>query len=111
MLNTSALEEIKKVPGYENKRAFSGAFATKPSGRMAARPVKCVAPGTNKKHSLDYIIDAVGLKDGMTISFHHSLRNGDAVMYQVISEIAKPPPGASVSLRVSPAFTTFLVMT
>ena len=89
MFDPKLMYEVNKIPGYENKKVFAGAFATKPDGRMAARPLKCVAPGTNKKHSLDYIIDAVGLKDGMTISFHHSLRNGDAVMYHVVSEIAR----------------------
>ncbi|MBQ9571826.1 MAG: citrate lyase subunit alpha [Acidaminococcaceae bacterium] len=89
MLNPSLLNEINQIPGFENKKAFAGAFVTKPNGRMAARPIKFVTPGTNKKYSLDYILDAVGLKDGMTISFHHCLRNGDAVMLYVIDAIAK----------------------
>lgn len=89
MLNPSLLNEINQIPGFENKKAFAGAFAAKPNGRMAARPIKFVTPGTNKKFSLDYILDAVGLKDGMTISFHHCLRNGDAVMLYVIDAIAK----------------------
>ena len=89
MLNPSLLNEINQIPGFENKKAFAGAFVTKPNGRMAARPIKFVTPGTNKKFSLDYILDAVGLKDGMTISFHHCLRNGDAVMLYVIDAIAK----------------------
>ncbi len=89
MLNPSLLKEINQIPGYENKKAFAGAFAVEPNKKMAARPVKFVKPGTNKKFALDYIIDAVGLKDGMTISFHHCLRNGDAVMLYVIGAIAK----------------------
>ena len=39
--------------------------------------------------SLDAAIDACGLRDGMTISFHHHLRNGDAVMKQVVDAIAR----------------------
>ena len=62
-----------------------------PSGRFpdAPRPVKFFRPGTDKVKSLDYILDAIGLKDGMTISFHHCLRNGDAVMLYVVDAIAK----------------------
>lgn len=33
-------------------------------------------------------IEQVGLKDGMTISFHHHLRNGDLILPQVMAEIA-----------------------
>ena len=34
-------------------------------------------------------IQRVGLKDGMTISFHHHLRNGDFIMNQVVDAIAQ----------------------
>lgn len=37
---------------------------------------------------MEQAIDAVGLKDGMTISFHHALRNGDLVMQKVIKVIS-----------------------
>ncbi|MCQ2508365.1 MAG: citrate lyase subunit alpha [Dorea sp.] len=40
-------------------------------------------------HSIEEAIDKVGLKDGMTISFHHHFRNGDAVLNQVMEVIAK----------------------
>lgn len=39
--------------------------------------------------TIDDAIDAVGLRDGMTISFHHHLRNGDYVMKMVVDEIAR----------------------
>lgn len=38
--------------------------------------------------SLKAAISACGLKDGMCISFHHHLRNGDFVMNMVMEEIA-----------------------
>ena len=34
-------------------------------------------------------IIASGLKDGMTVSFHHHLRNGDFVLNMVLEEISK----------------------
>lgn len=38
--------------------------------------------------SLREAIEKTGLKDGMTISFHHHFREGDRVMNQVLAEIA-----------------------
>ena len=38
--------------------------------------------------SLKEAISLTGLKDGMTISFHHHLRNGDFVLNMVMEEIA-----------------------
>jgi len=39
--------------------------------------------------SIEEAIEAAGLQDGMTISFHHALRNGDRVMNTVMAVIAK----------------------
>ena len=38
--------------------------------------------------SLKEVIALAGLKDGMTVSFHHHLRNGDFVLNMVLEEIA-----------------------
>ena len=38
--------------------------------------------------SIREAIEACGLKDGMTISFHHHMRNGDYVLNMVLDEIA-----------------------
>ena len=40
-------------------------------------------------NSIEDAIRATGLKDGMTISFHHHLRNGDYVLNMVVDAIAK----------------------
>lgn len=39
-------------------------------------------------HSLKEAIQQSGLKDGMVISFHHHLRNGDYVLNMVMEQIA-----------------------
>lgn len=39
-------------------------------------------------HSIKDAIQAAGLTDGMTISFHHHLRNGDYVLNMVLAEVA-----------------------
>ncbi len=47
-------------------------------------------PNKNKMiDSLEKAIRATGLKDGMTISFHHHFRNGDFIVNMVLDVIAK----------------------
>lgn len=43
---------------------------------------------TKLRDSLRQAIEASGLESGMTVSFHHHLRNGDYVMAMVMDEIA-----------------------
>ena len=47
-------------------------------------------PGAGDKRaaSLDAAIAAAGARDGMTVSFHHHLRNGDAVLNLVMARLA-----------------------
>ena len=56
--------------------------------REIGRVTRWRKPGSSKV--LDTIDDAIvktGLSDGMTISFHHHLRNGDKVLNLVIERI------------------------
>ena len=39
--------------------------------------------------SVKEAIEKTGLKDGMTISFHHHMRNGDFVLNMVLEQAAK----------------------
>ncbi len=88
-MDQATIASINKIPGLAGKRPFAGAFATLPEKRaMAARPVKCVYPGHKKTITLDALLDALELKEGMTISFHHHLRNGDLVMQKIIRAIS-----------------------
>ncbi|MEM2715588.1 MAG: citrate lyase subunit alpha, partial [Candidatus Thermoplasmatota archaeon] len=69
---------------------YNGAFSFKPDKRQYAKPLKCVFPDEKKLlPSIKEAIKKVGLEDGMTISFHHHLRNGDAIVNLVVDEIAK----------------------
>ena len=47
--------------------------------------------GGNKpvESDMSVIFDKLSIKDGMTLSFHHHLRNGDAVLNMVLEEIKK----------------------
>ena len=57
--------------------------------RRASVRVRCAVPGASKVlPGIRAAVQACGLKDGATISFHHHLRNGDAVLNQVVAEIA-----------------------
>ncbi|EGO62991.1 citrate lyase subunit alpha [Acetonema longum] len=68
---------------------YRGPWACIPS-RQANGGKSVDAPAAEKVlKSIDAAIEAVGLRDGMTISFHHHLRNGDYVMKLVVDAIAR----------------------
>lgn len=57
--------------------------------RLAGKKSIDVATPEKLLKSIGAAIDATGLKDGMTISFHHHFRNGDYVMKMVVDAIAE----------------------
>ncbi|NLB21040.1 MAG: citrate lyase subunit alpha [Clostridium sp.] len=75
---------------YEEKFGlFQGQFEKRHVYQKASGEVTSIKPGESK--IVDSIKDAIiksGLKDGMTVSFHHHFREGDKVLNQVMSEIA-----------------------
>jgi citrate lyase subunit alpha/citrate CoA-transferase len=90
MINAAGREIPASIVGYKDVQPYAGPFATQPSGRKVGPVLKAVYPGTDKLlKTIDDAIDASGLRDGMTISFHHALRNGDYVMNMVIAAIAR----------------------
>ena len=75
------------VPTVVNGREslpFKGVGAHRPSGRKAAPPIaSCVdypANGDKRVGSLRQAFEQVGLADGMVVSTHHHLRNGDGLL-------------------------------
>lgn len=62
---------------------FKGVNKYKPAGRITGAPIKsCIdfpADGNKVVKNLKEALRKSGLKDGMTISTHHHLRNGDAL--------------------------------
>src|SRR4051795_9548639 len=77
------------IEGYGPVKPFAGAFAN--IGKVTRTPVQVwsVRPGAAKVlPSIRAAIEACGLKDGATISFHHHLRNGDDVVRAVMAESA-----------------------
>ena len=90
MLNAIGRELPEYIDGYGPVRPFAGAFANSSVGCRKSLDVKAVKPGECKVlDSLDSVIDALHIKDGMTFSFHHHLRNGDGVLNAVMEIVAK----------------------
>ncbi|TXN41824.1 citrate lyase subunit alpha [Methylobacterium sp. WL30] len=78
------------IPGYGPVRPFAGAFADRGRVTRAGLTVHPARPeGKKLLPDLDAAIRACGLRDGATISFHHHLRNGDAVLNQVLDAVAR----------------------
>jgi citrate lyase subunit alpha/citrate CoA-transferase len=76
----------RRVPSKVNSQTavpFAGVNGHRPVGNKAApRIVSCVdypADGDKRAPDLRAALEMVGLADGMVVSTHHHLRNGDAV--------------------------------
>lgn len=90
MKNAVGREIPDSIKGYKEIKPYVGPFAHQPHGFTVGKKLTSFTPGSEKVlASLDEAIDAVGLKDGMTISFHHALRNGDYVINMVVEAIAR----------------------
>ena len=90
MLNSIGREIPDEIIKKDGLDVFKGEFNVQPKGRLDGRLLSKIAPGESKM--LDNIHEAIkktGLKDGMTISFHHHFREGDFVLNQVMDIIAE----------------------
>lgn len=92
-----ALNAVKRdipdiIEGYGSTagRIFAGAFARRPEGCRDGGRIRPAAPGGGKVLAgIKEAIAASGLESGMTVSFHHHLRNGDYVVNRVIDACAE----------------------
>jgi len=77
------------IPGYGRVKPFAGAFANLGDVTTAPVRIRSAVPGQKKVlPTLRAAFEAVNLKDGAVVSFHHHLRNGDQVLNRVLAEIA-----------------------
>ncbi|CDF59424.1 citrate lyase subunit alpha [Thermobrachium celere] len=77
------------IEGYGEVKPFSGAFSNLGVKGKSQVFVKCVSPRDVKLlNSIREALEKCEIKDGMTVSFHHHLRNGDYVLNMVMDEIA-----------------------
>ncbi|MBV7276761.1 citrate lyase subunit alpha [Clostridiaceae bacterium UIB06] len=90
MKNVLGREIPDYIEGYKEIKPFQGAFANCGVKEKIGIKVSSVKPGEEKVlNSIDEVLDKIALKDGITISFHHHLRNGDFVLNNVVYAIAK----------------------
>lgn len=90
MLNAVGRELPDYIEGYGPVRPFGGAFVNCDSGERRSLEVCAVKPGDKKlTASIEEVVDALKLRDGMTLSFHHHLRNGDGVLNAVMAIVAQ----------------------
>jgi citrate lyase subunit alpha / citrate CoA-transferase len=90
MINAVGRELPDFIPGYGQVTPFAGAFAARPQLRRHGPAVKATRPGEGKlAASLEEIFRQIPVRDGMTLSFHHHLRNGDGVVNAVLATAAR----------------------
>lgn len=90
MKNVLGREIPDYIEGYGEVKHFEGAFENCGIKEKVGIKVSSVKPGEEKVlNSIDEALDKIEIKDGMTISFHHHLRNGDFVLNNVMYAIAK----------------------
>lgn len=90
MIVNSLGRELPEQIGDYKVRPYMGPYAAPAEQRpvVTRRTAGHVIPGESKmKPDLKAAILASGLRDGMTISFHHSFREGDMVIGQVLTAI------------------------
>jgi len=93
IINTKGRKVPTNLQGWDKACSpYGGPFAAIEEHsyhNRVAPPMRGYLPGRNKIASnLKEAIEKSGLSNGMTISFHHHLRNGDAVLPMVLDVIA-----------------------
>lgn len=92
-LSLEKTELVRDIPDYIEHygkvEKFTGAFTHMGERSRTTSKIKTRTPGEVKVLSgIREAIEKSGLKDGMTVSFHHHLRNGDKVTNLVMQTIA-----------------------
>ena len=117
MFVNSAGREIPESINGRKLKPYMGPFTTLPPETpvRSRRVHSLVRPGASKmKASLIEAIQACCLRDGMTVSFHHSFREGDMVVGQVLTAIRalgiknlRFAPSAVINIR-NPSIVDFV---
>ncbi len=84
---------VPQIINGEEHIPFKGVNKHRPTGRKAAPPIStCIdypPDGDKRVASIKEALKKAGLRDGMTISTHHHLRNGDYVANMVFDAAAE----------------------
>ena len=90
MKNLLGREVPEYIEDYGKVRPYKGAFGSMGEITKCAPKLRSFMPGDEKVlASIDEAIEKTGLKDGMTVSYHHHLRNGDKLVNLVMEAIAR----------------------
>jgi citrate lyase subunit alpha / citrate CoA-transferase len=90
MINAVGRELPDFLPGYGQVTPFAGVFAARPQLRRHGATIKTARSGESKLvASLEAVFRQIPVRDGMTLSFHHHLRNGDGVVNAVLAVAAR----------------------
>ncbi|MBU5485224.1 citrate lyase subunit alpha [Clostridium sp. MSJ-11] len=83
---------LKSIEGYEDRRPYVEPFTYHPEGTMGhseSENIKEKVKRDKLAESLKEAIENAGIKDGMTISFHHHFRAGDKLVMMVVEILAE----------------------
>ena len=84
------MESLKRIPHIEEfKDELHGIFDESRVNKSYLTRAEQETKRSKVVPSLEEAIRLSGLKDGMTISFHHHFRNGDYVVNMVMDTIAR----------------------
>ncbi|MEL7647222.1 MAG: citrate lyase subunit alpha [Sedimentibacter sp.] len=101
MINGVGREIPTYIEGIGDIKPYDRPFSVVPEGSKAGSRLKRPLPHKDKIiGSIEDAIKATGLKDGMTVSFHHHFRNGDFIINMVIDAAAKM---GIKNLRIAPS--------
>ncbi len=90
MKNSLGRQIPEQIIGIDNNRLYEGLFSAIPQGRISGKTVRSGRPASSKVlSSLLEAVEKTGLQSGMTVSFHHHLRNGDYIIEMVMAAIAQ----------------------
>lgn len=104
MKNAVGRELPDFLQGYGKVIPFNGEFATLPDMARYAPKVKMQLPRDKKLlDSLESVFKEIPITNGMTLSFHHHFRNGDAVVNQVL-EVANRLGIKNLTVALSSVF-------
>lgn len=93
-MTTKRVDEalLKSIKGYESRKVYVEPFTNQPEGTMVESSSENLKEQVKRDKvvaSLREAIEKAGIKDGMTISFHHHFRAGDKLLMMVVDIIAE----------------------
>ena len=80
---------LQEIPGVDRLPALHGPYTPDLLEKSPQRRKERKETRNKIVPSLEEAIRLSGLKDGMTISFHHHFRGGDAIVNMVVDKLAE----------------------